>query len=316
MRLGNLTLSAGIRWDHYSFVARDHAFSPRVGAAYYVKRADLVLRFSYDRAFQTPALENLLLASSAQVDQLNPQVLRLPVQPSRGNYLEAGFTKGIAQLARLDVSFWQRTFNNYSDDDVFLNTGISFPIAFQSAKIQGVDVKLELPRWRGLSGYVSYSNMLGIAQLPVTGGLFLGSDANGVLGVNSSFPISQDQRNTARARARYQLTKRIWFASSAQYGSGLPSELPDDTDVSDLVAQYGQAIVNRVNVSDNRVRPNFALDFNAGTLLWKREKSALRLEGEVENLTNHLNLINFAGLFSGTAVGTPRAASVRVQFQF
>lgn len=316
IRLGNLTLSAGLRWDHYSFVVHDHAFSPRLGAAYYVKKADIVLRFSYDRAFQTPAIENLLLASSAQVDQLNPEVLRLPVQPSRGNYLEAGFTKGIAKLARLDVSFWRRTFVNYSDDDVFLNTGISFPIAFQSAHIYGVDAKLELPNWRGLSGYISYSNMLGIAQLPVTGGLFLGSDANGILGVNSSFPISQDQRNTARARARYQITKRVWIATSAQYGSGLPSELPDDVDVSDLVAQYGQSIVNRVNFSAGRVRPNFSLDLNAGTLLWKHEKSTLRLEGEVENVTNRLNVINFAGLFSGTAIGTPRAANVSLQFQF
>jgi outer membrane cobalamin receptor len=316
IRLGNLTLSAGLRWDHYSFVVHDHAFSPRLGAAYFIKKADVVFRISYDRAFQTPALENLLLAGSSQVDQLDSQVLRLPIQPSRGNYLEAGFTKGIVKLARLDVSFWRRTFLNYSDDDVFLNTGISFPIAFQNAHIYGVDAKLELPNWRGLSGYISYSNMLGIAQLPVTGGLFLGSDANGILGVNSSFPISQDQRNTARARTRYQLTKRIWIASSAQYGSGLPSELPDDVNVSDLVAQYGQAIVSRVNFSAGRVRPNFSLDFNAGTLLWKHEKSTLRLEGEVENVTNHLNLINFAGLFSGTAVGTPRAASVSLQLQF
>ena len=316
IRLGNLTISAGIRWDHYSFVVRDHAFSPRIGAAYYLKQADLILRFSYDRAFQTPAIENLLLASSPQVDQLNDQVLRIPVRPSRGNYLEAGFTKGIAGKARLDVTFWRRTFDNYADDDVFLNTAISFPIAFQTAHIRGLDAKLELPHWGRLSGYLSYSNMLGIAQFPVAGGLFLGSDASGVLGVDSSFPISQDQRNTARARVRYQLTKRIWLAGSAQYGSGLPSELPDDADIASLVEQYGHAIVNRVNFPADRVRSNFALDLNAGVVLWKHEKSVLRLEGEVENLTNHLNLINFAGLFSGTAVASPRAESGGLHFQF
>ncbi len=109
LRLGNLTVSAGLRWDHYSFLVGDHAFSPRLGAAWYLPKADLILRFSYDRVFQTPALENLLLASSAQVDQLNSEVLRIPVPPSRGNYLEAGFSQGIFGKARLDVSFYRRS---------------------------------------------------------------------------------------------------------------------------------------------------------------------------------------------------------------
>ncbi len=299
MRFGNLTVSAGLRWDHYSLVVRDHAFSPRLGVAYYFPAAGLVLRFSYDRAFQTPALENLLLASSPQVDQLDPNVLRIPVRPSRGNYLEAGFSQGIAKRARLDVSFYRRGFVNYADDDVFLNTGISFPIAFNSAQVRGVDVKLELPKLGNLSGFVSYSNMIGIAQLPVAGGLFLGEDAVGVLGVTSSFPISQDQRNTARARARYQISSRFWIAASAEYGSGLPVEINGDADLNDLTDEYGPQIVSRVNFAAGRVRPNFSLDLSAGADLWKHEKSVLRLQGEIENLTNKLNVINFAGLFSG-----------------
>ncbi len=316
VRLGNLTVSAGLRWDHYSLVVHDHAFSPRLGLAWYIPRAGLVLRFSYDRVFQTPATENLLLASSAQLDQLNPDVLRIPVEPSRGNYLEAGFSQAIAKRARLDVSFYRRSFANYADDDVFLNTGISFPIAFSSAQIRGVDVKLDLPHWGNLSGFLSYSNLMGIAQLPVAGGLFLGSDAAGVLGVNSGFPITQDQRNTARARMRYQVKPRLWVAASAEYGSGLPVEINGDSDIADLQAQYGPQIINRVNFSAGRVRPNFSLDFSAGLDLWKREKSVLRLQGEMENVTNKLNVIDFAGLFSGTAIAPPRSGNVRLQFEF
>ncbi len=316
MRFGNLTVSAGLRWDHYSLVVHDHAFSPRLGLAWYVPSAGLVLRFSYDRVFQTPEIENLLLASSPQVDQLNPLILRIPVQPSRGDYLEAGFSQAIAQKARLDVSFYRRTFRNYADDDVFLNTGISFPIAFHAAQIQGVDVKLDLPRWGNLSGFLSYSNMIGIAQLPVTGGLFLGDDAQGVLGVTTSFPISQDQRNTARARLRYQLFPRVWLASSAEYGSGLPVEIDGGSDVDELESQYGAQIVSRVNFSAGRVRPNFSLDVGAGADLWKHEKSVLRLQAEVENLTDKLNVTNFAGLFSGTAIAPPRSANVRLMFEF
>jgi hypothetical protein len=316
IRLKNLTISAGIRFDHYSLAVSDHAFSPRLGLAYYLPKTGTVLRFSYDRVFQTPAIENLLLASSPQVDQVDPLVLRIPIQPSRGNYIEAGLSQQILGKARLDVSFYRRSFVNYSDDDVFLNTGVSFPISFQSAQIRGVDVKLDLPSWKKFSGYLSYSNMLGVAQLPVTGGLFLGSDAVGILGVTSSFPVSQDQRNTARGRLRYQVSKRLWVASSAQYGSGLPVELPDDTSIDDLIAQYGSQIVSRLNLNAGRVRPNFSLDFGAGFDVWKHEKSTLKVQGEFENVTNKLNVIDFAGLFSGTAIGTPRSGSVRVQFSF
>jgi hypothetical protein len=66
------------------------------------------LRFSYDRVFTTPAMENLLLSSSPQVDIVDPTVLRIPVQPSRGNFYEAGFSKGIFGKMRLDASLYRK----------------------------------------------------------------------------------------------------------------------------------------------------------------------------------------------------------------
>jgi outer membrane cobalamin receptor len=316
IRLGNVTVSAGLRFDHYSFVVRDHAFSPRLGVAWYIPKADLVLRASYDRVFETPAIENLLLASSPEVQQVNSEVLRIPVPPSRGNYFETGFSKGIFKTARLDASFYYRSFVNFADDDVFLNTGISFPIAFASAQIRGVDAKLDLPRWGRLSGFLSYSQMLGIAQLPVVGGLFLGEDAVGVLGTTSSFPISQDQRNTARGYIRYQITPRVWASLSAEYGSGLPVEINGDADLGYLEQQYGMRVIEDVNFAAGRVRPNFSLDGDAGADLCRREKTVLSIEAAVQNLTNKLNVIDFAGLFSGTAIAPPRSATVRLRYEF
>src|SRR5207248_10717571 len=109
MRFGNLTLSAGLRWDHYSLVVKQNAWSPRVGVAWYWPKGDIVFHFSYDRAFLTPAMENLLLASSPEVDSLDPSVLRLPVRPSTGNFYEAGFTKGIGGQLRIDASIYRGT---------------------------------------------------------------------------------------------------------------------------------------------------------------------------------------------------------------
>jgi outer membrane receptor for Fe3+-dicitrate len=136
-----------------------------------------------------------------------------------------------------------------------------------------------------------------------------------VLQATNSFAITQDQRNTARARARYQIVPRAWVALSAEYGSGLPVEV-DNAEIDDLEAQYGPRIVSRVNFDRGRVRPNFSLDVSGGVELWKREKSALRIQGEIDNLTDKLNVIDFAGLFSGTAVAPPRSGNVRLQFEF
>jgi outer membrane cobalamin receptor len=314
VRLGNWTFSAGLRWDHYRLVVDQSAVSPRLGAAWYWPAADLVIRASYDRVFQTPAFENLLLASSAAVQTLNDNVLRLPVRPSLGNYYEAGFTKGLFHKLRLDGSYFHRQFDNFADDDVLLNTGVSFPIAFRRATIHGIETKLDLPRWGPLSGFLSYTNMLGVGYLPVVGGLFLGDDANNLLGTTQSFPITQDQRNTARARLHYQIVRRVWIASMASYGSGLPVEFNGTPE--DAVAEYGQRIVDRLNFERGRVRPSFSVDLSTGIDIHKADKRTVRFQGDVQNLTNRLNVIDFAGLFSGTAIAAPRSFSLRLIAEF
>jgi len=311
VQVGHWTFSAGLRWDSYRLVVHDSAFSPRLAAAWYWPRAGLVLRASYDRAFETPAIENLLLASSAAAQHLTNAGTGLPVHPSRGYFYETGLSKSLFGRARLEASYFERRIRNFSDDDLLLNTGISFPIAFASATIHGAEAKLEIPRWGPVSGFISYSNMAGTGRLPVTGGLFL-EDAGGLLHSTASFPVTQDQRNSAHARMRYQVAPRVWLALGASYGSGLPVEIDATANIDQLVAQYGQAVVQRINFDRGRVRPSFSLDASAGVELCKHEKRSLRLQADVLNLTNRLNVINFAGLFSGTALAAPRMASVRV----
>ncbi|HEX4594640.1 MAG TPA: TonB-dependent receptor [Bryobacteraceae bacterium] len=314
MRFGHLTIEAGLRWDHYRLLVDDNGVSPRLGVAWYWPRADLVFRGSFDRVFQTPAFENLLLASSTAVDSLNGNVLRLPVRPSHGNFFEGGLAKGFFGKIRLDANYFRRSMDNFADDDVLLNTGVSFPIAFRKAEIHGVEAKLEIPRWGPVSGFVSYSNMLGVGYLPVTGGLFLGSDAASVLGSSTSFPITQDQRNSVRSRFRYQIAPRFWVAMGGSYNSGLPVAF--DGSYADAVEQYGQRIVSRVNLDRGRVRPSFSLDASAGIIAWQKEKRSVRFQADVRNLTDRLNVIDFAGLFSGTAIAAPRSFSLRLQTEF
>lgn len=316
MHYSHWNLSAGLRFDYYSFVVQKAALSPRLGVSYFISSWDLLLHASFDRVFQTPAMENLLLASSPEVDSVSPVVLRLPVLPAQGNYYEVGFTKVLLAKLRLDGNFFRRDFRNFADDDVLLQTGVSFPVAYANAHVTGEEVRLAVPAWGRFSGFLSYSNQSGLGQGPFTGGLFLGNDAANSLTDVGKFAVSQDQRNTLRTRIRIQAERRVWFALAAQYGSGLPADLGDNPDPASLVAQFGTNVVSRVNFARGRVGPNFSLDLGGGAELYRKELKTIQVQFQATNLTDRLNVINFASLFSGTAVGPPRSFSARLRMTF
>jgi hypothetical protein len=315
IRLGSVTVSAGLRFDHYALLVDQTGWSPRIAAAWQVRSLGVVVHGSYDRVFGTPPFENLLV-SAAPSTRLGVG-FQLPVKATRGDYWEGGVSRGLGGRLRLDANYFYRNLRDAKDDDVLLNTGISFPISFAKAQIRGLEVKLSLPRWGRFSGYLSWANSLGVGQYPISGGLFLDNDSAALLNSTERFPITQDQRNNVRGWVRAQLTSRVWTAWSAVYNSGLPVEdvagLPPE---AFLIAQYGPAVVNSVNYDRERVLPSFSLNASLGVDLWKHERRSVGLQADVVNLTDRLNLINFAGLLSGTAVGSPRAGSVRLRVEF
>jgi len=312
VRLGNWTVSAGLRWDHYQLLLNRQAVSPRFAISRFVPSADLVLHFSYDRVFQTPSFENILLSSSTAVATLDTFSLQLPVQPSEGNYFEAGLTKAFFKKVKLDANYFRRVVSNYADDDQLDNTTISFPIAFQKAIIYGAEGKLDFPESHGFSGFLSYSYEVGNAWFPVTGGLFLGDNAK--IPASGHFPDSQDQRNTLRGRGRYQVVPRLWVAGGIQYDSGLPFDFQGSQ--AGALAQYGPQVVSRVNFGAGRISPSFQINASAGGDLLKSDRLTLRLQVDGENLTNVLDVIDFGGLFSGNAIGPSRSFALRLTTDF
>lgn len=317
MHWKNWNLSLGLRYDRYQLVVSQSAWSPRLAISHYFPGSGVLVHADYDRVFQTPAMENLLLASSPAVQQISPLVLRLPVEPARADYYEVGATRGFDRHIRLDLNIFRRTFRNFADDDTLLNTGVSFPIADARARIQGIEGKLALPHWGRFSGFLSYANQVAVGQGPITGGLFIGAEAVAGVSSNSHFWLSQDQRNTARASLRYQATRRFWVATENSYNSGLPVELDaGNTDYSFLLAQYGPQILSQVDFARGRVHPSYSMDASAGVDLYDKESRSISLQVQGSNLTNHLNVIDFASLFSGTAIGPPRSFSLRLKTSF
>lgn len=320
IRLGNWTINAGLRWDHYQLILNRQAVSPRLAVSRYFPSAEAVLHVSYDRVFQTPSFENLLLSSSTAAAGLNTISVQLPVQPSGGNYYEAGIEKVFDKKVRVDANYFRRELKNYADDNQIGNTTISYPIAFAKAIIYGADAKIELPVWGRFSGYASYSYEVANAWFPVTGGLFLGSGI--ILPTSGHFPASQDQRNTMRTRLRYQVAPRFWIAGGLQFDSGLPfdfqcpaGQTPQEC-IAGQAAIYGQQVVNRIDFARGRIDPASLLSTSAGAHVYESNGVDVQLQLDGENLNNVVDVLDFGGLFSGNAIGPGRSVYLRLTTTF
>lgn len=315
IRLGNWTMNLGLRWDHYQLVVNKQAVDPRVAISRYFPKLGLLAHVSYDRIFQTPSFENLLLSSSFEVYLINPDIVQLPVVPSQGNYYEAGVSKAFGNNLRLDVNYYLRDVANYADDDQIDNTTISFPIAFRKAIIYGAEGKVTVPSWHKISGFASYSYMVGNAWNPVSGGLFIGQDAQAALAqLTGHFPDSQDQRNTLFTRWTYQLKPRVWVAGGVQYGSGLPFDFQGTE--QEALQEYGPQVISRINFARGRIDPSTLLSASLGIDVYQSDRMKVRWQIDGQNLTNVLDVIDFGGLFSGNAIGPARSAMMRLTTTF
>lgn len=78
----------------------------------------------------------------------------------------------------------------------------------------------------------------------------------------------------------------------------------------------GVLIAKRLPFGVYRVRPPLAVDVSAGAEVYKDDRFSTRLQADVENLNNRLNVLDFGGLFSGNATAPQRSYSLRLQTSF
>jgi hypothetical protein len=100
------------------------------------------------------------------------------------------------------------------------------------------------------------------------------------------------------------------MAVGADYNTGQPFEA--DLTPEQYATEYGQTVINHLNFNRDRINPYFTQNLTVGADPLKREKFTTRFQGDIANVGNTLELIDFGGLFSGNAIGLGRQFTFRV----
>ena len=317
MRLSNsLSVDGGVRIDRSRLLADASQISPRFGAAYRWPTTGTTIRASAGRYFQPPQPENLLLASSDEAWELSPFRTETgagaALQPERQTALELGIDQSFARMLRLDVALWHRRMTDVADPNVFFGTTVLFPNSVARGRAFGFDVRLEMPRRYGWSGYVSYSNSRVIQYGPISGGLFLEDEVIDI-GPGTSFTPDHDQRHVAAFGLSYDADSRgFWTAVTGRYESGTPLEVADE-ELDELDARPGAELVD---FHRGRVKPRRVVDVAASKRMIRLGRVELSLRASILNLTGRRWAYNFGNPFSGTHFGPGRTGQVALRAVF
>ena len=320
----NFTLELGVRYDNYKLLISSHAISPRLAAAYFIPRTKTTLRASYNRFFQPPPAENLLLASSPEAASISPlSVIQgvtsvQPILPDKENVFEVGAQQLLSRYVRLNLTVYQKRITNFADKDQFIETGVIFPIAIASGRVTGEEIRIESTDIKGFHGSASWANSHAYGVTPITGGLFLGEDPLELQTSGVKFSADHDQRNSVQFQFGYSHRPTGFYATfGGRYDSGVPTDVEPGTTLADFITEgFDPRLYGEVDFQRGRVRPRTVFDLSIGADLRQKERVAINVQFDVQNLTNELFLYNFQSVFSGTHVGSPRLFSGRLSLRF
>ncbi len=324
LKLSNLTINAGLRYDENSLFRTENLLQPRIGAAYYIPQTKTVLRASYDRMFITPEYENILLSSSAAAASLVPPDVQQSRQLGFGELFNVserhkawnfGLQQGIGSALRLDLSYWKRTVVNAADQDQFFNTGIVFPLNFKGGDLSGWNARLDAGPYAGLRGYLSLGHVRAIYDPPFVGGLFLDSGALDTL-TGGPFVIDHDQDLQEQLGIFWDIPRSgFWLGMTQRYDSGLVTDAGDPADVlSSPDTAYAYPYI-RFNEDPQRVKGRTVWSFSLGARL-QQYGLPFELQLDVLNAFDEKGLYNFQSTFGGTHVIPPRTIAGRIRYVF
>lgn len=354
IKLGQLTLNLGLRYDNYAGLNKAYGVQPRTGLAYQVRATGTVLHFSYARVFLTPYNENLVLSSSTGAGGLGNGSLGAtgvqPLTPARRNQYNAGLEQQFSLRFKIQAEyFWKYTHGAY-DFNTILNTPLNFPIQFRESKIDGAMVRATLNNFHGLSAFTVLGHTRSRLFSPEIGGINFGT---------AYAPVARpdhDQGFEQTTNVQYQFRQRtmrgLWLGLTWRFDSGLVVvNVPDYATALTLTgdqqqeiglycgdvfatvqrplrscnsAHYGATLIRIVppgtynpDTNPSRIMPRNVFDFVIGAdSLWKKDTYALSGKISVVNAANKAALYNFLSSFSGTHFVSPRVLQAELTFHF
>ncbi len=348
---GNLTVNAGLRFDHYDGLSQANSAQPRGGFSYLLKKTGTVLRGGYTRTLETPYNENLVLSSSTGQGGLAQNIFGAtnakPIQPGRRNQFNTGLQQRAGKYLLVDADYFWKFTDNAFDFGTLLNSPIEFPISWRKSKLDGVAVRVSTIDIRGFQAYATMGHTRARYFGPSNGGLIFDSPLD-----TAVFRIDHDQAFQQTTHLRYQRPNNgPWVAFTWRYDSGLVAGAVPDiesalaltgaqqaaigffcgsqfaTPSSPITSCAGGAGATRLNIpaagtedddhNPPRVAPRNVFDVAAGTEnLFRTEHIRTTLRFTVSNVTNQASLYNFLSTFSGTHFVTPRSYSVQLGLVF
>ena len=147
--MGAMSINAGLRYDEYRSWSTGASCSRASASPGRVPGRDVVLRASYNRNYQTPPNENLLLSNSEAARQLAPDSVREALggtyQPIRSGTAGRVRSRGAVAGGRrmhLDVSAYRKGSRDQQDNNNFFDTGIIFPTTLRRIDVTGAEARV------------------------------------------------------------------------------------------------------------------------------------------------------------------------------
>jgi hypothetical protein len=311
-----VTADFGVRFDRTRLLVPASQWSPRAGIAWRLADNAPTLRASVNRFFQPPQPEHLLLSSSPAARELSPfaddpegQPGGAEVAPERQTAWEIGAEHWVGGLVRVDGAYWQRHVRNYGDPNVFFGTTIIFPNSVARGNARGFDLRIDMPRFRAVSAYATYTHARVEQFGPINGGLFL-EDSIADIGEGTRFVPDHDQPHVFSSGVSYHSSRaRFTVSAAGRYESGTPLEFDED-EFDELQERPGAELVDFEN---GRTRPRKVVDVTFLQQLRETDRLRSSLRVAILNVMDHRYAFNFGNPFSGTHFGAPRTVLVEVQ---
>src|SRR5258706_5227006 len=208
--LRNLTVDAGLRYDHFDLVSADQQASPRVGLAYHISKTKSVIHAAYNRLFSPPPIEYSLLASFIGHNAVDPSLRVGNVRPYSQHYYEVGWAQEVAPRVSLELNAYLHTGRNSFENHEISISRIFVPINFDAARSKGIEFVANMRQLErlGISARFQYALAKTYFYGPITGGF-----AGDVLLVAGERIIPAfDQTHTGTGQIFYHNQWRVSFA--------------------------------------------------------------------------------------------------------